>query len=44
MRVSLTPKGLDLHREVLPLQRAVLARMLAGDSATCDRVAGFSSR
>ncbi|MET9503436.1 MarR family transcriptional regulator [Streptomyces sp. NPDC006622] len=28
--VALTPKGRDLHGEVLPLQRAVLARMLAG--------------
>ncbi|MEU0041330.1 MarR family transcriptional regulator [Streptomyces sp. NPDC006333] len=36
VRVSLTPKGLDLHREVLPLQRAVLARMLAGDPTAPD--------
>ncbi|MET8244321.1 MarR family transcriptional regulator [Streptomyces sp. NPDC005202] len=28
--VSLTRKGRDLHAEVLPLQRAVLARMLNG--------------
>ncbi|MER7486317.1 MarR family transcriptional regulator [Streptomyces sp. NPDC126497] len=28
VRVSLTPKGRALHGEVLPLQRAVLARML----------------
>ncbi|MFE7648073.1 MarR family transcriptional regulator [Streptomyces phaeoluteigriseus] len=28
--VALTPKGRDLHDEVLPLQREVLARMLAG--------------
>jgi DNA-binding MarR family transcriptional regulator len=28
--VSLTPKGRDLHSEVLPLQREVLARMLDG--------------
>ncbi|MFD9467256.1 MarR family winged helix-turn-helix transcriptional regulator [Streptomyces sp. NPDC060027] len=26
--VALTPKGRDLHAEVLPLQRSVLARML----------------
>ncbi|MFI1412508.1 MarR family winged helix-turn-helix transcriptional regulator [Streptomyces sp. NPDC020707] len=30
VRVSLTEKGRALHGEVLPLQRAVLARMLAG--------------
>ncbi|GGM08451.1 MarR family transcriptional regulator [Streptomyces fumigatiscleroticus] len=30
--VALTPKGRDLHAEVLPVQRAVLARML-GDRA-----------
>ncbi|MER6132911.1 MarR family transcriptional regulator [Streptomyces sp. NPDC001815] len=30
VRVSLTPKGRTLHGEVLPLQRAVLGRMLAG--------------
>jgi DNA-binding MarR family transcriptional regulator len=29
VRVCLTPKGRDLHAEVLPLQRAVLGRMLA---------------
>lgn len=34
VRVSLTPKGLALHGEVLPLQRAVLARMLAAGPAT----------
>ncbi|MFF8999787.1 MarR family winged helix-turn-helix transcriptional regulator [Streptomyces achromogenes] len=28
--VALTPKGRALHTEVLPLQRAVLRRMLAG--------------
>lgn len=28
--VALTAKGRDLHTEVLPLQRAVLERMLAG--------------
>jgi DNA-binding MarR family transcriptional regulator len=28
--VALTQKGRDLHAEVLPLQRAVLARMLRG--------------
>lgn len=28
--VTLTAKGRDLHAEVLPLQRAVLARMLGG--------------
>lgn len=28
--VALTPKGCDLHTRVLPLQRAVLARMLGG--------------
>jgi DNA-binding MarR family transcriptional regulator len=37
VRVCLTPKGRDLHGEVLPLQRAVLTRMLAGGSgAPCD--------
>jgi DNA-binding MarR family transcriptional regulator len=30
VRVCLTPKGRDLHAEVLPLHRAVLARMLDG--------------
>ena len=34
VRVSLTPKGLALRGEVLPLQRAVLARMLAAGPAT----------
>ncbi|MER5713942.1 MarR family transcriptional regulator [Streptomyces sp. NPDC002132] len=28
--VALTPKGRDLHTKVLPLQRAVLERMLGG--------------
>ncbi|MFI9803702.1 MarR family winged helix-turn-helix transcriptional regulator [Streptomyces sp. NPDC052301] len=28
--VALTPRGRELHTEVLPLQRAVLERMLAG--------------
>ncbi|MEU0055779.1 MarR family transcriptional regulator [Streptomyces sp. NPDC006334] len=28
--VALTPKGRDLHTEVMPLQRAVLERMLGG--------------
>ncbi|MEU9206423.1 MarR family transcriptional regulator [Streptomyces sp. NPDC048415] len=37
VRVCLTPKGRDLHDEVLPLQRAVLTRMLAGGPGTpCD--------
>ncbi|MEU4083378.1 MarR family winged helix-turn-helix transcriptional regulator [Streptomyces aureus] len=31
VRVCPTPRGRELHGEVLPLQRAVLARMLAGD-------------
>ncbi|WP_030930969.1 MarR family winged helix-turn-helix transcriptional regulator [Streptomyces sp. NRRL S-646] len=31
VRVALTAKGRTLHGEVLPVQRAVLARMLAGD-------------
>ncbi|MFJ5533712.1 MarR family winged helix-turn-helix transcriptional regulator [Streptomyces sp. NPDC093261] len=30
VRVALTAKGSELHREVLPIQRAVLARTLAG--------------
>lgn len=30
--VALTEKGRDLHSEVLPLQRAVLGRMLTGGS------------
>ncbi|MCX4910951.1 MarR family winged helix-turn-helix transcriptional regulator [Streptomyces sp. NBC_00878] len=33
VRVALTPKGRGLHGEVLPVQRAVLGRMLAGGSA-----------
>ncbi|MER5397383.1 MarR family transcriptional regulator [Streptomyces sp. NPDC002599] len=33
VRVCLTPKGRELHGEVLPLQRAVLSRMLAGGPA-----------
>ncbi|MFE1795371.1 MarR family winged helix-turn-helix transcriptional regulator [Streptomyces sp. NPDC059517] len=36
VRVSLTVKGRTLHREVLPLQRAVLGRMLAGGSDSRD--------
>ncbi|AVH60333.1 MULTISPECIES: MarR family winged helix-turn-helix transcriptional regulator [Streptomyces] len=39
VRVCLTPKGRALHGEVLPVQRAVLTRMLAGDPAApaaCD--------
>lgn len=35
VRVSLTPRGRALHGEVLPVQRAVLTRMLAGDPADC---------
>ncbi|MGW2566375.1 MarR family winged helix-turn-helix transcriptional regulator [Streptomyces sp. NPDC001537] len=31
VRVALTAKGRTLHGEVLPVQRAVLTRMLAGD-------------
>ncbi|WP_037676105.1 MarR family winged helix-turn-helix transcriptional regulator [Streptomyces griseus] len=31
VRVALTGKGRALHGEVLPVQRAVLTRMLAGD-------------
>jgi DNA-binding MarR family transcriptional regulator len=34
VRVCITPEGRRLHGEVLPLQRAVLARMLAGGQAT----------
>ena len=34
--VCLTPKGRTLHAEVLPVQRAVLTRMLAGGPATGD--------
>ncbi|MEV6025634.1 MarR family transcriptional regulator [Streptomyces sp. NPDC052036] len=30
VRVALTAKGSDLYREVLPIHRAVLAKMLAG--------------
>ncbi|WP_151477913.1 MarR family winged helix-turn-helix transcriptional regulator [Streptomyces albicerus] len=33
VRVALTPKGRALHGQVLPVQRAVLGRMLTGDSA-----------
>jgi DNA-binding MarR family transcriptional regulator len=33
VRVSLTPKGRRLHGEVLPVQRAVLTRMLAAGAA-----------
>jgi DNA-binding MarR family transcriptional regulator len=33
VRVCVTPKGRELHGEVLPLQRAVLARMLTGGPA-----------
>ncbi|WP_409473853.1 MarR family winged helix-turn-helix transcriptional regulator [Streptomyces sp. HC307] len=33
VRVTLTGKGRALHGEVLPVQRAVLTRMLAGGSA-----------
>jgi DNA-binding MarR family transcriptional regulator len=33
VRVALTPKGRDLHTEVLPRQRAVLARMLQASGA-----------
>ncbi|MFD6286960.1 MarR family winged helix-turn-helix transcriptional regulator [Streptomyces sp. NPDC060205] len=36
VRVSLTAKGRTLHGEVLPLQRAVLGRMLAGGSGSRD--------
>ncbi|MEV7340989.1 MarR family transcriptional regulator [Streptomyces sp. NPDC093544] len=35
VRVCLTPKGRDLHGDVLPVQRAVLTRMLAGGDADC---------
>ena len=34
VKVALTPKGRSLHGEVLPVQREVLTRMLAGHSAT----------
>ncbi|MFC7258620.1 MarR family winged helix-turn-helix transcriptional regulator [Streptomyces lutosisoli] len=34
VRVCLTPKGRELHGEVLPVQRAVLTRMLAGEPAS----------
>ncbi|MEV6962579.1 MarR family transcriptional regulator [Streptomyces sp. NPDC051207] len=33
VRVALTPRGRALHGRVLPLQRAVLTRMLADDRA-----------
>ena len=33
VRVVLTAKGRALHGEVLPVQRGVLGRMLAGGSA-----------
>lgn len=33
VRVALTPKGRDLHGEVLPVQRAVLTRMLVDGPA-----------
>ncbi|MFC9628647.1 MarR family winged helix-turn-helix transcriptional regulator [Streptomyces mirabilis] len=36
VRVCLTPKGRTLHAEVLPVQRAVLMRMLADGTATGD--------
>ncbi|QIY94179.1 MarR family winged helix-turn-helix transcriptional regulator [Streptomyces sp. S1D4-11] len=36
VRVCLTPMGRTLHAEVLPVQRAVLTRMLAGGTATGD--------
>jgi DNA-binding MarR family transcriptional regulator len=29
--VALTPRGRDLHAEILPLQRAALARTLGDD-------------
>ncbi|MET8022715.1 MarR family winged helix-turn-helix transcriptional regulator [Streptomyces avermitilis] len=35
VRVCLTPKGRALRDEVLPVQRAVLTRMLAGDAGGC---------
>ncbi|WP_210571387.1 MarR family winged helix-turn-helix transcriptional regulator [Streptomyces sp. GESEQ-4] len=34
VKVALTPKGRSLHGEVLPVQREVLTRMLAGHGAT----------
>ncbi|MFD5812715.1 MarR family winged helix-turn-helix transcriptional regulator [Streptomyces sp. NPDC127038] len=34
VRVCVTPAGRELHSEVLPLQRAVLARMLSGGPRT----------
>ena len=36
VRVALTAKGRTLHGEVLPVQRAVLTRMLAATSAPGD--------
>ncbi|WP_405884788.1 MarR family transcriptional regulator [Streptomyces sp. NBC_01136] len=36
VRVSLTPKGRVLYGEALPVQRAVLTRMLAGGAADND--------
>ncbi|PSM40578.1 transcriptional regulator [Streptomyces dioscori] len=36
VRVSLTAKGRTLHGEVLPLQRAVLGRMLTGGPESRD--------
>ncbi|MFH8467754.1 MarR family winged helix-turn-helix transcriptional regulator [Streptomyces sp. NPDC017991] len=36
VRVSLTEKGRTLHGEVLPLQRAVLERMLTGGPGSGD--------
>ncbi|MFI9345326.1 MarR family winged helix-turn-helix transcriptional regulator [Streptomyces sp. NPDC052773] len=36
VRVALTDKGRALHAEVLPVQRAVLTRMLADDAADAD--------
>ncbi|MEU8977276.1 MarR family transcriptional regulator [Streptomyces sp. NPDC048309] len=36
VRVCLTPKGRELHGAVLPVQRAVLTRMLAGDAASAS--------
>ncbi|MFJ3222125.1 MarR family winged helix-turn-helix transcriptional regulator [Streptomyces sp. NPDC086783] len=34
--VGLTPRGRALHDEVLPVQRAVLRRMLAGGATDCS--------
>ncbi|MEU9286037.1 MarR family transcriptional regulator [Streptomyces sp. NPDC048275] len=36
VRVSLTPKGRELHGEVLPVQRAVLTRMLSAGPVDTD--------